>query len=239
MHRLRLLAPAALLLACPQAQPTEDVEGTPSPAAADPRVVNDSSDLYVGKAPAPQEIEPRPAEAGSSPGTGRPDETNGTCRLYAPELREPACCEHPLGFDVAAAQESCGLQLYLGESFHNTCGFYFLREPGASPTWFRLSVIRGESPRAAADEHALIMRRTSPGIAAEPVPGVPGALWVKQDEYRWAFLPGWKSVRLLAWKDTSCADDRIAGLLRAQIAVPEHATGPRRRGLLPAATPGP
>lgn len=236
MPRLTLIAPfAALLLACPQAQPPEDAAGDapPGPGAADPRVVADTGDLYPGKAPSSP-----PADAtAAAPGSGRPDETNGKCRLYAPELPSPECCDETLGFDVELARTACELPVYLGESFHNSCGFFFVREPGTPSQWLRLTTIRGETPKQAADEHVLVLGRSHPGAAHQPMPGVPGAFWVKQDEYRWAFLPGWKQVRLLSWKDTSCSDEGIVALAQAIVAAPETVAGPRRKGLLPAAAP--
>lgn len=241
MHaRLAVLPVLALLLACPQAQPTAaDDEQAPGAGADDPRVVADTGDLYPGKAPTVA-AEPLPtAPAAISPGTGRSDETNGKCRLFAPELRNPECCENPLGFDAAAVQRHCGHQLYLGESFHSSCGFYFLHEPATPPVWLRLTTVRGDTPKQAADEHTLVLQRTSPGITAQPFPAVPGAYWVKQDEYRWLFLPGWKAVRLLAWKDTSCSEEGIAALAPVIVAAPETVPGARRDGLLPVAVPPP
>lgn len=244
-RRLRLTPLALVLLAaCPQAQPPAPTvsEDGAHPKPDDPRVVADTGDLYAaGSAPsAPKQAEAAAvAEAGPSPGTGRPDETNGVCRLYAPELPNPGCCEQTFGFDHKLVHDQCGLPVYLGESFHNSCGFYFVREPNSVPQWFRIAVIRGDTPQQAAEENAQRMRRTDPSITVEPVPDVPGAFWTKQKEYRWAFLPGWKTVRMFAWKDTGCSDDKVAGLLRGIIAAPEEVTGPRRDGLLPIAAPRP
>jgi hypothetical protein len=234
MSRLSLTAPlAALLLACPQAQSRQDVAEADQPGVgrSDARVVADTGDLYPGKAP----TAPEPDAA--TPGTGRPDETNGSCRLFAPELKGPECCEETLGFDVEAARAACDLPVYLGESIHNSCGFYFVREPGTPVSWFRLSTILGDTPLQAADDHVRLLRRAHPNAEHQPLPGVPGGYWVKQDEYRWAFLPGWKKVRLLAWKDTSCSDEGIAALAQTIVAAPEAVPPPRRKGLIPAAAP--
>lgn len=238
MTRRPALLAFGLLLACPQAQPpapTPSENGAPVPN--DPRVVQDTGDLYPAEsAPsAAQKVE----EANPSPGTGRPDETNGVCRLYAPELPHPECCEHTFGFDNKVASDTCGLPVYLGESFHNSCGFYFVREPGTPAQWFRIALIRGDTPQQAAEENLRQLRRTDPTATVEPVPDVPGAFWTKQNEYRWAFLPGWKAVRMFAWKTTGCSDDKVAGLLQSIIAAPEDVTGPRRDGLLPVAAPPP
>lgn len=238
-HRLRL-APFVLvfLVACPQAQapaPTPTVGGA-HPAPADPRVVEDTGDLYAAQS-APSAAKQPEAEPVKSPGTGRPDETNGVCRLYAPELPNPKCCEHTLGFDSKVAAETCGLQVYLGESFHNSCGFYFVPQPNTPAQWFRIATIMGDTPQKAAEDNLYTMRRTDPNVTVEPVPDVPGAFWTRQNEYRWAFLPGWKTVRMFAWKTSSCSDDKIGGLLRHIIAAPEEVKAPRRDGLVPVAAP--
>lgn len=244
-HLLRLcLAPTALalLLACPQAQPgpTPTTRDNAGPRPDDPRVIADTGDFYAGRSPShPDGQAASTAPAGPSPGTGRPDETNGVCRLYAPELPNPACCEHTLGFDVKAATTACGLPVYLGESFHHSCGFYYMREAGTPAQWFRISTIRGDTPQEAADEHVMLLRRTDPGVVAESMPGVDGAYWVRQNEYRWAFLPAWKTVRLLAWKTTGCSDEAITPFVRQIIAAPEVVDGPRRSGLLPTFAPPP
>lgn len=241
LPRLAVLPALALLLACPQAQPTagDEEAAPPVPGADDPRVVVDSGDLYPGQAPTPPPVPVASAPTSGSLGTGRSDETNGKCRLFAPELPNPECCENPLGFDAPAAQRLCGHQLYLGESFHSSCGFYFLHEPATSPVWLRLTTVRGDTAKQAAEEHAMLLQRTGPGVAAEPYPAVPGAYWVQQDEYRWLFLPGWKAVRLLTWKDTSCSPEGIAALAPQIAAAPEQLPGARRSGLLPVAVPPP
>jgi len=239
-HRQRL-APFALVLlaACPQAQPpapTPTADGA-HPAPDDPRVVAETGDLYAAQS-APSALRPPEGEKpDKAPGSGRPDETNGVCRLYAPQLAEPKCCEHTLGFDSTFAADTCGLQVYLGESFHNTCGFYFVPQPNTPAQWFRIALIMGDTPLQAAEDNLKQMRRHDPTVAVEPVPDVPGAYWTKQKEYRWAFLPGWSAVRMFAWKTDTCSDDKIGGVLRHIIAAPENVAGPRRNGLFPAAAP--
>lgn len=229
----------ALLLACPQAQPGPGpTPGDGTPAPDDPRVVAATGDLYAARALEELASKAPPPDA-PSPGTGRPDETNGVCRLFAPELPNPPCCEHTLGFDVRAAGDTCGLPVYLGESFHHSCGFYYVRAPGTPAEWFRIANIRGDTPRQAADEHVMLLRRTEPDVSAEPMPGIDGAFWVRQGEYRWAFLPGWQRVRLLSWKSTGCSDDAITALVRQIVAAPEVVTGPRRNGLIPTFAPVP
>lgn len=229
----------ALLLACPQAQPgLGPTPGDGAPGPDDPRVVAATGELYAARAL--EELAAKnPAPETPSPGTGRPDETNGVCRLFAPELPNPVCCEDTLGFDVRAAGEICGLPVYLGESFHHTCGFYFVREAGTPARWFRMSYVRGDSPRQAAEEHVMLLHRTDPTAGTEPMPGVEGVWWVRQGEDRWAFLPGWQRVRILAWKSSACSDDKIADLVRQIVAAPEVVTGPRRNGLIPTFAPVP
>jgi len=238
-----LLALLGPLPACPQATepgPTR-VSAERPPAADDPRVINDTGDYYAA---GPGRSSPTPAPTAVSPGTGRPDETNGKCRLYAPELPDPECCERQLGFDVETVKAACGLKLYLGESFHATCGFYFLADAkatGLPATWFRLSSVHGASPRDAADAHDEYTRKLSrdPEFRSVPVPGVEGAFWSQQDDLHWAFLPGWSVVRQFTWQEGSCSEEGIKQILTALVAAPEIAAGTGRTALIPTANPPP
>lgn len=252
MSRPRTLAPALGLAilwlgpACPQTTqpaPTLQPAETPPPTH-DKRVVADTSDYYPAERGGPT---PPPLE--STPGTGRPDETNGVCRLFAPELQDPECCERALGFDVATVKQACGLQLYLGESFQATCGYYFLpaaTAEGVSHTWFRLSTLPGATPRAAATEHDLYTRHISkdPSFTSTPVPGIPGAYWGGQDDLHWAFLPGWSAVRQFTWQDGRCSDEGIVAILKQLVDTPEIPAGTPRTARIPGgpatpATPAP
>lgn len=236
-----LLALLGPLPACPQATdpgPTR-VSADAPPARDDPRVVNETGDYYAA---GPDRRTPTPTPPAASPGTGRPDETNGKCRLYAPELPDPECCERQLGFDVETVKKACGLKLYLGESFHATCGFYFLADAkatGVPATWFRLSSVRGASPREAADAHDEYTRKLSrdPEFRSEPIPGIEGAFWSQQDDLHWAFLPGWSTVRQFTWQDGACSDEGIQQILGALVAAPEIAAGTGRTALIPTANP--
>jgi len=241
---LALLGPlAASLAACPQATgptPTR-VDSKPAVAAADPRTVNATGDLYAADDHGAPVLTPPPP---SSPGTGRPDETNGKCRLYAPELPDPECCERQLGFDVEAVKRACGFKLYLGESFQASCGFYFLPDAVATGTaakWFRLSTIQGDTPKQAAEQHEAYTRDLTgdKSFTTRPIPGIDGAYWSARDGLHWAFLPGWSVVRQFTWNDDSCDPDGVQELIRGLIAAPEIAAGTGRVGLIPAANPPP
>lgn len=241
---LALLGPlVAGLAACPQATgpaPTK-VEARPVTAVDDPRAVNETGDLYVADTRgSPTLTPPQPA----SPGTGRPDETNGKCRLYAPELPDPECCERQLGFDVETVKRVCGFKLYLGESFQASCGFYFLPDAVATGTptkWFRLATIQGATPKEAAEQHEAYTRKVTgdDSFTARPIPGIDGAYWSARDGLHWAFLPGWSVVRQFTWNDDSCDPDGVQEILRALIAAPEIAAGTGRVGLVPTSNPPP
>jgi len=241
---LALLGPLlASLAACPQTtgpSPTR-VAAKPVTAVDDPRAINDTGDLYVADDRGAPTI---PPPVPTTPGTGRPDETNGKCRLYAPELAEPECCERQLGFDVETVKRVCGFKLYLGESFQASCGFYFLPDSvagGTTTKWFRLATIQGATPKEAAQQHEAFMRKQT-GAAAfsvRPIPGIDGAYWGAHDGLHWAFLPGWSVVRQFTWNDESCDPDGVQELLRALIDAPEIAAGTGRVGLLPTANPPP
>ena len=156
-------------------------------------------------------------------------------RLYAPKLPHPQCCKGEFGFDLATVSQACGLTTYLGESFQQSCGYFFHHEEG--PRWFRLSKLPETSAKDAAEHHdrkmaEVLGTRYQPST---PVPGVEGAFWSRHDNYRWAFLPGWDHVRQLSWEDVSCSDEGITKVLPQIIAAkpaPEHAA---RLALVPKA----
>ena len=239
MPRTALLALAlpCLLTACPAPSPgNHDAQGA-VPVEADPRVARHAGDLYsrrdlernLGPAGGAQEAEaPRP-------GSGKPDESNGVCRLYAPRLPAPECCAVELGFDEAFVRKTCGYPVYLGESFHFSCGYYFLRE-GKPPAWMRLSFIPGKTPAEAAASHDRQLARLAPSApTAQPIPGVPGAFWSFHDGLAWAFLPGWDRVRQLAWRDEFCDRKAMIQVIGQIVRAKQPAPGSPRDGLLPKA----
>jgi len=240
---LALLGPlTAALAACPQATgPAPTKVERPPAVVDDPRAVNATGDFYAASDRGTP-VSPPPLPA--SPGTGRPDETNGKCRLYAPELADPECCEHQLGFDVETVKRACGLKLYLGESFQGSCGFYFLPDSvaaGAPARWFRLSTLQGDTPRHAAEEHEAYTRKVTSdaSFSTRPIPGIEGAYWSERDGLHWAFLPGWSPVRQFTWHDDSCSPEGVLELIRALVAAPEIAAGTGRVDLIPVADPPP
>ncbi|MCX4239991.1 hypothetical protein [Paraliomyxa miuraensis] len=232
-----LLLLPVLLPGCPSStsNPYGDKKAPPAPevGADDPRVVVKDGELYTQKTI--ERAEERMRDDGIGLGSGRPDETNGECRLFAPKLPHPQCCKGEFGFDVATVSEACGLPTYLGESFRNSCGYYFHHDEG--PRWFRLSKLPETSAKQAADHHDRKMaeslgERYQPST---PVPGVEGAWWSRHENYRWAFLPGWDNVRQLSWEDASCSDEGITTVMAQVIAAkpaPDHA---QRLALVPKA----
>lgn len=229
------------LAACPQAsepapEPRSD-DAPPNPN--DKRIVADTADYYVA-----ENGVPNPPKAPPTPGTGRPDESNGKCRLFAPELSEPECCGRQLGLDVEVVKRACGLKLYLGESFHATCGYYFLPDAeasGAPATWFRLSLVRGADAREAAESHDLFTRRlaSDPNFRSVPIPGLTGAYWSEQDDLHWAFLPGWSVVRQFTWQTGACSDEGIREILEHLVDAPEIPAGSPRLSKIPGQPPAP
>jgi hypothetical protein len=238
-----MIRPTALvaLLACGCPAQVEHLPGKQAAKAppvvdeSDPRVVRDGNDLYAAGA-APPKPSPAPVEASTSPGTGRPDESNGECRLYAPELPNPHCCNVEYGFDVDAVQAACGHDLYLGESFHYTCGYYFHAESGL-PVWFRTALVAGHDVSAAAGAHDRKLREVTknPAFRSAPVPGIPGALWSEHDGLHWAFLPGWPKVREVSWRDDSCSEEGVLKVLAQMAEAVPPEKGAKRLGMLPKA----
>lgn len=234
-----VVALAAPLLGCPSQTPSAaankpQAQPVPEPGIEDPRVVEKDGELYTQKTADRIESKQR-EENPSALGSGRPDETNGVCRLYAPKLPNPECCVAETGFDEATVREACGHDIYLGESFRFSCGYYFHSDEG--PRWFRLSRITEKDPKTAADNHD---RKLADVIGdkytgSSPVPGVPGAYWSRHDEYRWAFLPGWDDVRQLSWNDDSCSDEGVTKVIAQIVAAKRPPKGDPRPGLLPKA----
>ena len=241
-----LLVGCLALTACPSSVKDPGARPTPAPKqadASDPRVAQDGADLYPKKVLERSELnrqdpgryEP-PPEPTASPGTGVPDETNGVCRLFAPKLKNPECCVAQLGFDAPALSKACNLPVYLGESHQYSCGYFFERENGAKPAWFRLSVVPGASPAEAAASHDRRMKRIAgEDFASTPVPGVEGALWSRHDGLAWAFLPGWSGVRQLAWRDEFCDQKQMARIIGQIASAPQPPEGAERKSMIPRA----
>jgi hypothetical protein len=201
----------------------------------DPRVVRDGEDLYPA-ASIERAKETEKPETPTGLGSGKPDESNGECRLFAPKLAAPECCKSEYGFDIDAVQKACGLDLFLGESFQYSCGYYF-NEEGKSPQWMRMGLLPEKDPKVSASAHDKKLRdiTKNPQYSSSPVPGVEGALWSGHDGNRWAFLPGWEHVRQLSWRDETCDEAGMIKVIEQLVAAKQPPKGARRQGLLPKA----
>jgi hypothetical protein len=237
------LAPVALLscLACPAKVPTPEAEAkseTPSPEGvpivdeSDPRIVRDGADLYALES-APRQ--PSADEPGL--GSGKPDTSNGVCKLFAPKLPDPECCPFETGFDAERIKQICGHELYMGESVQQSCGYFFLPDmQGSSPVSIRASMINHKDLAGAVADHDQRMKQLTknPAFASTPVPGVEGALWSSAEGLHWAFLPGWKLVRLVSWADGACPAEKMPEVLALMAKAGEPPSGSSRE-LLPTA----
>ncbi len=231
---------SCLLTGCPAKVPTPEDQAqngnSPSGVAVtqenDPRVVRDGEDLYAA------EDAPNPPPTGPAPGSGRPDTSNGVCKLFAPKLPSPECCPFETGFDAEKVQKLCGHALYMGESLQQSCGYYYLHEPsGGFPVALRASKLNKSSVEETVASHDKRTARTFKlqEFKSTPVPGVEGAMWSEHDGIHWAFLPGWSSVRLVSWTDDACPIEVMPEVLKLMVGakeVPAHAPRP---GLLPIA----
>jgi len=225
---------------CPSQTNSSPYQRKTKPAAPqvgvdDPRVVAKDGELYTQKTIERAEEKLRGSKDPTGLGSGRPDETNGECRLYAPKLPHPQCCQSEYGFDVDTVREACGYDIYLGESLRFSCGYYFHHDKG--PRWMRLGFLPDETAKVAAEHHDRKMAEAlgDSYTASTPVPGVEGAYWSRHDQYRWAFLPGWNKVRQLSWEDVSCTDEGILEVMAQVVGAREPAKKARRIGLVPAA----
>ncbi len=216
----------------PEAQQGSATQGAPL-TEDDPRVVRDTDDLY------PADSVPNPAPAPAPPGSGRPDISNGVCRLYAPKFPDPECCPVETGFDADVVRKLCGHDLYLGESLRHSCGYFFLPkiESGAPPQAIRVSKVRSETASAAAEGHdeRLQHRLRDPDFHSTPIPGVEGGMWSQADGIHWAFLPGWPSVRQVSWPDAACSDEAMEKVLLSIFEAKPPPTNAPRPGLVPVA----
>ncbi len=230
----------ALATGCPaQVEPaaaqTRQARPQPVTDEKDPRVVRDGEDLYPAQTIEAAEERTRvAAELPAGLGSGRPDETNGVCRLYAPNLPRPECCNAEFGFDVESVKKTCGLDVFLGESFQESCGYYFhADETPTNRSYFRMRFVEADSPKAAADNHDAALQRRIPGFASKPVPGVAGAYWSDFDGVHWAFLPGWDKVRQLTWREDMCAPQTMLEEIKRIVAAKQPPKNSRRAGMLP------
>lgn len=237
--RVRSLLPLLLLVGgCPS---EVNVPSRPARPAApvvdenDPRVVRDGEDLYpVAVFQRVEEKDREPAPSGL--GTGKSDETNGVCRLYAPRLPDPECCKGEYGVDADFVEKACGLELYLGESFQGTCGYYFHRT-GEEPSWMRASFVDGATVADAVAVHdaKLKLKGKDDSFASTPVPGVDGAMWSSREKLHWAFLPGWDKLRMVSWSSAVCSDEAMSKVLAKMVSAKQPAKGAPREGLVPRA----
>lgn len=230
------LLPMGLMLlaltACPSKLGPSEKSAAKVTKDDDPRVVRDSGDLYVAEAPSsPLQAETAAAE---SLGTGKPDESNGVCRLYAPKLKSPVCCESEYGVDEEVIRKTCGHELYLGEHFRASCGYYFL-SPDQPYTWIRASYMPQKTAEEAARSHDRVFQRRGkrPDFESVPIPGIPGAFWSNDKDLHWAFLPGWSKVRRITWRDDACAEDKMLEVLEQIQKAKEPPADAERVALVP------
>jgi hypothetical protein len=244
LDSLLLAAALAPCLGCPAKAPTPETEERSAAVAPDgvpvvdednPRVVRDGEDMY------PAESAPHPPSEGPAPGSGRPDTTNGVCKLFAPKLPEPRCCPFETGFDAERVRQICGHELYMGESIQGSCGYYFLPDSSDSlPVAIRGSKIISPDVATAVEDHDVRLARVTknPEFASTPVPGVDGAMWSSANGIHWAFLPGWTSPRLVSWTDDACPIDKMPEVLKLMVEAGEPPPNAPRE-LTPKARPAP
>lgn len=212
-------------------------KAAPQVGAEDPRVVEKDGELYPQRTIERAQERQRGTEDEPSLGSGRPDETNGKCRLFSPELPHPECCNAELGFDMETAQKACGLHVYLGESHRYSCGYYFAADDGEGRRWFRLGTLPEATAKEAADHHDRRMKEAlgDSFSGSSPVPGVEGAYWSRHENYRWAFLPGWANARQLSWQADSCSDEGIVEVIAQITAAKPAPPGEKRLAQVPKA----
>ncbi len=238
---LELLPALVLLMACPVSNPAggsiEIVSKNEALGTEDPRVEKRGTDLYaVGNAP---DLDPKQRQASDgnhAPGSGRPDETNGVCRLFSPQLPEPSCCPGETGFDLEDARDACGFQIYLGESLYGSCGYYFAGKT-EQPISIRVQPLGAVSVVDAAGAHDRQLSRAlkDENFKSTSIPGVKGGLWSRAtaEGFNWAFIPGWKGARQVSWTDRDCERAKMPALLEAMVRAKQPHTEDERNAFLP------
>ncbi len=206
-----LIAASCLLLACPSEVNPEYLRAsvpTPKIVPNDPRIVEDTGDLYPATEAAKFRT-PLPSHD-----THTDDRTD--CKAFSPALEHPRCCPLDYGFDPAVTAEACKLPIYLGQSQQNMCNHFFVREQGGEPVAFRVTRASASDPKVAADGLDATLRRTGSdaSVRFEPVPGVPGAYWSRSERTNWAFVPGWSFAREIIWDEPNCARSDMITVLR-------------------------
>lgn len=189
----------------------------------------DKPDLEAGEAPAPA--------TGKAPGVGVPDESNGLCRLYAPEYPDPECCTSEYGVDVAKIKALCGFEVYLGEHYRNGCGYHFKKSPEAKTEWLWAAHLEpGKNAAQVTEEHDMVIQRRfrKTDFESVPIPGVSGGYWSVFAETGWAVLPGWKRVRQFGYPEGFC-DGKLPELMAELARAKEPEVGSERLGLVPRA----
>ncbi|MGH1339931.1 MAG: hypothetical protein ACRBN8_00155 [Nannocystales bacterium] len=225
-------------LGCPAE--VKDTSPAPAPKAqpqvdeSDPRVVKIGDDLYAADALPQTSVEDIKGK-----GSGKPDESNGFCRLYAPKLPEPHCCLNEAGFDAEAAAKSCGKPLYLGESFQRSCGYYFHDGESGKPVWFRASFVDAPSPKEAADTEANRLKlRFGADIEVKQMKNTPGAYTLTYSGISYAWVagdPAWPNVRRLAWNESTCTPEGLEAVVSQMATAKAPPKGAKRQGLVPKA----
>lgn len=229
---------ATALLGCPAEVKDTQAAPAPTPPApvvdeSDPRVVKVGEDLYAADAL------PEPEPTGAAKGSGKPDESNGFCRLYAPKLPEPHCCLTEYGFDAAATGDACGKPLYLGESFQRSCGYFFHDPESGEPQWFRTAFVQAESPKAAAQTEARrLASRLGADVEVKAMKDTPEAYTLEHAGIAYAYMsgdPGWRNVRRLAWRSGTCSDEGLEKVVAQMSTAKPPPKGAQREGLVPKA----
>ncbi len=229
-------ASLATLVGCPAE--VKDPAPAPAPKAepvvdeSDPRVVKVGDDLYAAES-----VPLSTPEVVKGKGSGKPDESNGYCRLYAPKLPEPHCCLTEYGFDAEAAAKSCGKPLYLGESFQRSCGYYFLDGAAGEPVWFRTSFVDDASPKEAAEAEANRLKlRFQADIEVKAMANTPGAYTLTYSGISYAWMagdPAWPNVRRLAWNESTCTPEGLEAVVSQMATAKAPPKGAKRQGLVP------
>jgi hypothetical protein len=146
------------------------------------------------------------------------DESNSKCLIFSPEFGRARCCEMDYGLDLDLVAAACSFGTYLGEARSGGCSYSFAAtdsgtDPAAHAT-IQTSVSAGYTPLEAANRHldGLKFKAGRPELLPEQLSNSPSIYAAHLQGTSWAFVPGWRSIRMVTWKTAQCS---TAAMLKA------------------------
>jgi hypothetical protein len=151
--------------------------------------------------------------------TSQPEsDTTPTTAPPAPDLSAFGCAGR-FGVDPNALKSACGLgPLISHDDLGYVCELRYADTDSQENVVFMLREHRNRDPEQA---WALHQAGFPTGIEIGSFADIDGSHWHRQENYRWVYLPGWKTARRIGWSEPDCAPERMLPVLRAVVIAPE------------------